>query len=102
MSAIVIEKPQDILGMAGTSLGPTDWLVIDQDRVDKFADATNDHQWCSFFCIAHGHIIKRCNFTRWHMPRKAASGTVSRQIFQSDIGKSAPHHHLMIAAARAK
>lgn len=45
MSAIVIEKPQDILGMAGTSLGPTDWLVIDQDRVDKFADATNDHQW---------------------------------------------------------
>lgn len=26
-------------------LGPTDWLQIDQDRVNQFADATDDHQW---------------------------------------------------------
>lgn len=26
-------------------LGVTDWLVIDQDRVNTFADATDDHQW---------------------------------------------------------
>lgn len=30
---------------AGTELGPTEWLEIDQARVDTFADATNDHQW---------------------------------------------------------
>ncbi|BBY66118.1 MaoC family dehydratase [Mycolicibacterium helvum] len=30
---------------AGTELGPTDWLPIDQQRVDGFADATDDHQW---------------------------------------------------------
>jgi acyl dehydratase len=29
----------------GTELGPTDWLVIDQARVDQFAQATGDHQW---------------------------------------------------------
>ena len=29
----------------GTELGPTDWLVIDQPRVDQFAQATDDHQW---------------------------------------------------------
>ncbi|MDT5248111.1 MAG: hypothetical protein QOJ28_745, partial [Mycobacterium sp.] len=29
----------------GTDLGPTDWLVIDQARIDQFAQATNDHQW---------------------------------------------------------
>jgi acyl dehydratase len=29
----------------GTDLGPTDWLVIDQGRVDQFASATDDHQW---------------------------------------------------------
>jgi acyl dehydratase len=29
----------------GTQLGPTDWLEITQDRVNKFADATGDHQW---------------------------------------------------------
>ncbi|MGE0219846.1 MaoC family dehydratase [Mycolicibacterium sp.] len=30
---------------AGTQLGPTDWVTIDQQRVNLFADATEDHQW---------------------------------------------------------
>jgi acyl dehydratase len=30
---------------AGTELGPTEWLVVDQDRVNNFAQATDDHQW---------------------------------------------------------
>jgi len=29
----------------GTELGPTDWLAVDQPRIDKFAEATGDHQW---------------------------------------------------------
>lgn len=29
----------------GLSLGPTDWLAIEQERIDGFADATDDHQW---------------------------------------------------------
>ena len=29
----------------GTELGPTDWLVVDQPRIDQFAQATDDHQW---------------------------------------------------------
>jgi acyl dehydratase len=29
----------------GTELGPTDWLAVDQRRVDQFAQATDDHQW---------------------------------------------------------
>jgi acyl dehydratase len=29
----------------GSELGPTDWLEISQDRVNLFADATEDHQW---------------------------------------------------------
>lgn len=29
----------------GTELGPTDWLVMDQKRIDQFAEATDDHQW---------------------------------------------------------
>jgi acyl dehydratase len=31
--------------LIGTELGPTDWLEIDQERIDRFADATGDHQW---------------------------------------------------------
>ena len=29
----------------GKPLGPSEWLVIEQDRIDLFADATDDHQW---------------------------------------------------------
>jgi acyl dehydratase len=29
----------------GTQLGPTEWLEVTQDRVNLFADATDDHQW---------------------------------------------------------
>jgi acyl dehydratase len=31
--------------LEGTEVGTSDWLTIDQDRVDAFADATLDHQW---------------------------------------------------------
>jgi acyl dehydratase len=29
----------------GADLGTSDWFEIDQDRIDLFADATDDHQW---------------------------------------------------------
>ena len=29
----------------GQPLGPTEWLVVGQDRINLFADATDDHQW---------------------------------------------------------
>jgi acyl dehydratase len=29
----------------GIELGPSDWLLVDQTRIDQFADATNDHQF---------------------------------------------------------
>src|SRR5690606_23845464 len=29
----------------GTQLGASDWLTVDQKRIDGFADATGDHQW---------------------------------------------------------
>ena len=35
----------EVAAAVGEELGTTDWLTIDQDRVDQFADATGDHQW---------------------------------------------------------
>jgi acyl dehydratase len=29
----------------GRDVGPTDWLEVDQRRIDLFAEATGDHQW---------------------------------------------------------
>ena len=41
----VFDTPRDLLGAEGTQLGPTDWLTVDQDRVNGFAEVTGDHQW---------------------------------------------------------
>ena len=35
----------DVAAAVGEELGTSDWLTIDQERVNTFADATGDHQW---------------------------------------------------------
>jgi acyl dehydratase len=57
----------DIAGLVGTELGVSDWLEITQDRVNRFADATGDHQWIHIDIeratkelggpIAHGYLV---------------------------------------------
>lgn len=41
----VFESLDAFAAAQGSQLGPTDWLEISQDRVNVFADATDDHQW---------------------------------------------------------
>lgn len=41
----VFKTFDEVAAAAGEELGTTDWMVIDQDRVNAFADATGDHQW---------------------------------------------------------
>lgn len=36
---------EELKALTGKDLGHTDWLEIDQGRVNTFADATDDHQW---------------------------------------------------------
>ncbi|RAG81619.1 dehydratase [Streptacidiphilus pinicola] len=36
---------EDLAAAVGTELGSSDWHVVDQKRVDLFAEATGDHQW---------------------------------------------------------
>jgi acyl dehydratase len=40
-----IVKPSEIDTVLGTEVGVSDWVTIDQERIDKFADATMDHQF---------------------------------------------------------
>ena len=42
---VTATTPDDLLELAGTELGPTEWVEVGQDRIDLFADATGDHQW---------------------------------------------------------
>lgn len=41
----IFNAPHDLMGQEGLTLGPTDWMVVTQERVNQFADATDDHQW---------------------------------------------------------
>ncbi len=36
---------EDLGSLVGQEVGVSDWVQIDQDRVNQFADATGDHQW---------------------------------------------------------
>ena len=63
----ILDNLDALPGMTGDELGLSDWLEIDQERVDRFADATGDHQWIHVDperaavgpfggTIAHGHL----------------------------------------------
>jgi acyl dehydratase len=41
----LITSIDDATGLVGSELGVSDWLDIDQTRVNDFADVTGDHQW---------------------------------------------------------
>lgn len=59
---------EDLRSSVDSVVGPTPWLEITQDRIDLFADATDDHQWLHVDAarassgpfgrtIAHGYLI---------------------------------------------
>jgi acyl dehydratase len=41
----VFTSLDEVANAQGEELGTTDWVTIEQDRVDQFAEATGDHQW---------------------------------------------------------
>jgi acyl dehydratase len=45
MAQTVFESLDEVRAAVGTTLGTSDWFEITQERVNRFADATGDHQW---------------------------------------------------------
>jgi acyl dehydratase len=61
-------SPDEFARAEGESFGPSHWVEIDQVRVDRFADATEDHHWIHTDperakggpfgrTIAHGYLV---------------------------------------------
>ncbi len=42
---LTVEYPKDLLPLVGRELGPSEWITLDQAMIDRFANATGDHQW---------------------------------------------------------
>lgn len=45
MPALVIETPDALKEYVGKEIGVSDWLVVTQERINQFAEATEDPQW---------------------------------------------------------
>jgi len=45
MAQTTADGVEGVQALVGQRLGHTDWLAITQEQVDRFADATGDHQW---------------------------------------------------------
>lgn len=60
--ARIFASVDELRAAVGEELGASQWLEIDQQRIDRFADATGDHQWI--------HVD----------PRKAAQGPFGTTI----------------------
>ena len=68
MNQLIVSSYDEFASYLGKKLGESDWLLVDQDRINLFADATLDHQWIHvdtdraakespYGCtIAHGYL----------------------------------------------
>lgn len=64
---MIFETPAALLAHVGEQLGQSEWISVEQSRIDQFAEATGDHQWIHVdpvraasgpfgVCIAHGYL----------------------------------------------
>ena len=67
MANKIFTSKEQLLEAAGLDLGVTEWIPLEQSRIDMFAEATGDHQWIHVdpvkaaegpfgACIAHGYL----------------------------------------------
>src|SRR5579859_838342 len=79
----------ELKAAVGTHLGFSDWLVIDQERIDRFAEATGDHQWIHVdperakdgpfgTTIAHGYLT--LSITNMFLPQLVTVSTAKLGI----------------------
>ena len=84
---IEVERPADLTQYIGREIGVSDWFTVDQAIIDKFAEATGDHQWIHVDVerakrempggrtIAHGYLtlslVPRLAATLYHVKKRS-------------------------------
>ena len=58
--------------LVGQEVGVSDWIIVDQARIDQFADATGDHQWI--------HVDPRARRGRARSARPIAHGFLTLSL----------------------
>ncbi|CAG0938617.1 3-hydroxybutyryl-CoA dehydratase [Gammaproteobacteria bacterium] len=69
MNPRIVRTIEDAKALVGQEIGVSDWVLVDQQRIDRFAEATDDHQWIHVDTarahtempggqtIAHGYLV---------------------------------------------
>ena len=84
---VEVERPADLTQYIGREIGVSDWFTVDQAIIDKFAEATGDHQWIHVDVerakrempggrtIAHGYLtlslVPRLAATLYHVKKRS-------------------------------
>ncbi len=82
--------PRKLRGLVGNELGVSDWLVVTQERVDAFAECTEDRQWIHVDrdkaaagplggTVAHGFLLLSL------LPRFLGESALFRQGFRMAV-----------------
>jgi len=73
---VVVDTLDDLRALVGSELGASSWLEVDQERINAFADATDDRQWIHVdperaaagpfgTTIAHGYLTLSLLIPMW-------------------------------------
>ena len=66
---LIVKTIEDAKALEGKELGVSDWVLVDQERINRFAEATDDYQWIHVdterakvelpigTTIAHGYLL---------------------------------------------
>ena len=75
MNPRIVRTIEDAKALVGQEIGVSDWVLVDQQRIDRFAEATDDHQWIHVDTarartempggqtIAHGDVVRFIAFS---------------------------------------
>ncbi|MED5260968.1 MAG: MaoC family dehydratase [Myxococcota bacterium] len=85
----VFQTPLELKDSIGKHLGYSEWLTVEQSRIDQFADATLDHQWIHLDAeraksgpfgatIAHGYLTS--SLVSHFLPQIITVGGISMGI----------------------
>src|ERR1700732_601787 len=82
-----LERPGDLAQYVGKEIGVSDWFTVDQAMIDRFAEATGDHQWIHIDVerakrempggktIAHGYLtlslLPRLSQSIWRIAKRS-------------------------------
>jgi MaoC like domain len=108
---------KELPDLIGKEVGVSDWVKVDQDRIDRFAELCGDHQWIHVDVeranreiggtIAHGFLTMSLMSTmsaqimRWSAPRSDGT-TVPTSCPTNSCTLSPPADHILARASRSR